>query len=251
MACVNFLFHRFPSKDPQWLTEHKMAMVSNQFLGALCVHLGFHSHLLLFNLGVQKQITDYVTDITEALKQAEDDAVRAGKSRSECSADYWTSVRQPPKCLPDIIEAYIGAIFVDSEYDYSEVEKFFDMHIKWYFKDMSVYDTFANKHPTTFLTKFLQINMGCVDWSVMTREVKKVDGSKPSVVAIVLIHDQVVAEAEAESSRYAKVAAAKNAQRLLSGLPLQEFREKYGCECRTGDEDENEIAKEELHGTAI
>jgi endoribonuclease Dicer len=251
MACVNFLFHSFPSKDPQWLTEHKMAMVSNQFLGALCVHLGFHSHLLLFNLGIQKQITDYVTDINEALKQAEDDAVRAGKSRSECSADYWTSVRQPPKCLPDIIEAYIAAIFVDSEYDYSEVDKFFDMHIKWYFKDMSIYDTFANKHPTTFLTKFLQINMGCADWSVMTREVKKVDGSKPSVVAIVLIHGQVVAEAEAESSRYAKVAAAKNAQHLLSGLPLQEFREKYECECRPEDEDEIEIAKEELHGTAI
>jgi endoribonuclease Dicer len=250
MACVNFLFHRFPDKDPQWLTEHKMAMVSNQFLGALCVTLGFQSHLLLFNPGFQKQITDYVTDITEARKQAEDDAIRAGKSASECSPDYWTSVRQPPKCLPDIIEAYIGAIFVDSEYDYSQVEKFFDMHIKWYFEDMSIYDTFANKHPTTFLTKFLQINMCCAEWSVLTREVKNVDGSKPTVVAIVLIHGQVIAEAQAESSRYAKVAAAKKAQNLLSGLPLQEFREKYGCECRPED-DEDDIAKEALHGTAV
>jgi endoribonuclease Dicer len=24
MACVNFLFHRFPDRDPQWLTEHKV-----------------------------------------------------------------------------------------------------------------------------------------------------------------------------------------------------------------------------------
>jgi endoribonuclease Dicer len=251
MACVNFLFHRFPDKDPQWLTEHKIAMVSNQFLGALCVSLGFHSHLLLFNPGFQKQITDYVTDITEARKQAEDDAVRAGKSRSQCTADYWTSVRQPPKCLPDIIEAYIGAIFVDSEYNYSEVEKFFDMHIKWFFEDMTIYDTFANKHPTTFLTKFLQINMGCAEWSVITREIKNIDGSKPTVVAMVLIHGQVVAEAEAESSRYAKVAAAKKAQQLLSGLPLQEFREKYECECRPEEEDEEDVAKEELHGTAV
>ena len=249
MACVNFLFHRFPDKDPQWLTEHKMAMVSNQFLGALCVSLGFHSHLLLFNPGFQKQITDYVMDITEARTQAEGDAVRAGKKPSECSPDYWTSVRQPPKCLPDIIEAYIGAIFVDSEYNYSEVEKFFDMHIKWYFEDMAIYDTFANKHPTTFLTKFLQINMGCAEWSVMTREIKSIDGSKPKVVAMVLVHGQVVAEAEAESSRYAKVAAAKKAQHLLSGLPLQEFRAKYECDCRP--EEVEEVAKEELHGTAI
>jgi endoribonuclease Dicer len=250
MACVNFLFHRFPDKDPQWLTEHKMAMVSNQFLGALCVSLGFHSHLLLFNPAFQKQITDYVTDIIEARKQAEDDAVRVGKLRSECSADYWIAVRQPPKCLPDIIEAYIGAIFVDSEYNYSEVEKFFDMHIKWYFEDMSIYDTFANKHPTTFLTKFLQINMGCSEWSVMTREVKHVDGSKPTIVAMVLIHGQIVADAQAESSRYAKVAAAKKAQQMLSGLPLQEFRQKYECECRPEDETEEEAAKE-LHGTAV
>lgn len=251
MACVNFLYHGFPDKDPQWLTEHKMAMVSNQFLGALCVALGFHSHLLLFNAGFQKQIADYVTDITEARTQAENDAVRAGKPPSHCSPDYWISVRQPPKCLPDIVEAYIGAIFVDSEYNYSEVEKFFNMHIKWYFEDMGIYDTFANKHPTTFLTKFLQISMGCSDWSVMTREVKHVDGSKPTVVAIVMIHDQVVAEAAAESSRYAKVNAAKKAQNQLSGLPLQEFRAKYGCECRPEDDDEEDVAKEALHGTAV
>ena len=24
MACVNFLFHKYPDKDPQWLTEHKV-----------------------------------------------------------------------------------------------------------------------------------------------------------------------------------------------------------------------------------
>ena len=24
MACINFLYHRYPDKDPQWLTEHKV-----------------------------------------------------------------------------------------------------------------------------------------------------------------------------------------------------------------------------------
>ena len=250
MACVNFLFHNFPGKDPQWLTEHKMAMVSNQFLGALCVSLEFHTHLTLFNNIFQKQIADYVFEIMEARRHAEEDAVRAGKSAAECSPDYWTSVRQPPKCLPDIVEAYIGAVFVDSEYDYSEVECFFDHHIKWYFTDMSIYDTFANRHPTTFLTKFLQVNMGCVDWSIMTREVKAVDGSKPTVVAMVLLHGQVIADYQAESSRYAKVGAAKKALEILKGLPLSEFREEYSCECKASEEDEQQPV-EELHGTAV
>ena len=38
-------------------------------------------------------------------------------------------------------------MFVDSKFGYAEVQKFFDSHIKWFFEDMSVYDTFANNHP--------------------------------------------------------------------------------------------------------
>ena len=247
MACVNFLYHEFPAHDPQWLTEHKMAMVSNQFLGALCVSLGFQRHILLFTASLQNQIADYVTDITEARTQAEEDAIRAGKTREECLPDYWISVRQPPKCLPDVVEAYVGALFVDSEYNYHEIERFFDKHIRWYFKDMTIYDTFANNHPTTFLTNFLQINMGCMDWSVVTREVPTIDGSKPPVMAVVMIHSKVVADHKAESSRYSKVGAAKKAMELLKGLPLQEFRAQYNCDCR----DEEVEGQDDFHGTAI
>lgn len=247
MVCVNFLYHEFPAYGPQWLTEHKMAMVSNQFIGALCVSLGFHKHLLHFTPILQKQILHYVTDITEARAQAEEDAIQAGKSREDCSPDYWTSVRQPPKCLPDVVEAYIGAIFVDSEYNYGEVERFFDEHIRWYFKDMSIYDTFANKHPTTFLSNFLQVNMGCMDWTVITREIPTIDGSKPYIMGVLMVHSRVVADYKTESSRYAKVGAAKKAMELLQGLPLPEFRDKYGCDCRI----EEAEAKDHIHGTAI
>lgn len=47
-----------------------------------------------------------------------------------------------------MLEAYIAAIFVDSNFDYSVIEGFFNTHIKPFFVDMSLYDTFANKHPT-------------------------------------------------------------------------------------------------------
>ncbi|TAQ86792.1 hypothetical protein B7494_g4871 [Chlorociboria aeruginascens] len=237
MACVNFLFHNFPGRDPQWLTEHKMAMVSNQFLGALCVHLGFQRHLLIFNATFQKQISDYVTDITEARLQAEEEAISAGKTANECAPDYWTSVKLPPKCLPDIVEAYVGAIFVDSEYNYAEVERFFDEHIKWYFRDISIYDTYANKHPVTFLGNFLQTSMGCSDWNVKPRPLPTIDGCKPKVMAMVIIHGQVVADYLAESGRYALLGAAKKALALLEGLPLQEFREKFECRCRPREGD--------------
>ena len=174
-----------------------------------------------------------------------------GKPREAYSPDYWTSVRQPPKCLPDIVEAYVGAIFVDSEYDYKEVERFFDDHIKWYFTDMSVYDTFAKRHPTTFLTSFLQINMGCMDWSVIPREIPNIDGSKPQVMAVVMVHDQIVVDYTCESSRYAKVGAAKRALEILKGLPLPEFRAKFGCHCRVNEEGIGPAEEEPDHGTAV
>ena len=47
-----------------------------------------------------------------------------------------------------MLEAYIGAIFVDSDFEFSVVENFFAAHIKPFFVDMSLYDTFANRHPT-------------------------------------------------------------------------------------------------------
>ncbi|CAD6499017.1 BgTH12-04671 [Blumeria graminis f. sp. triticale] len=248
MACINYLFHNFPNKDPQWLTEHKMAMVSNMFLGALCVHLGFHRHLLVFNSTFMQQIGDYIVEVTEARLQSEKEATDAGKSPDDCSPDYWISVRQPPKCLPDIVEAYIGAIFVDSEYDYAEVEKFFDAHIVWFFRDMSVYDTFANNHPTTFLSNFLEVSMGCHAWSMKVGDIPNDDGGKGSIVVMVIIHGTVIAHARAESSRYAKINAAKSAMEILDGIGLGEFRMKYECDCKpifTGSE---KLREEDLKG---
>lgn len=85
MVCVTHLFYRFPKRDPQWLTEHKMAMVSNRFLGALCVKLGFHRHLRCENDVILSSIRSYVME----LEIAELDANGA--------RDYWTMVKEPPK----------------------------------------------------------------------------------------------------------------------------------------------------------
>jgi endoribonuclease Dicer len=95
-ACVTHLFYRYPSKDPQWMTEHKMAMVSNKFLGALCVKLGFHRHLRYQHQQLEFQIREYVTEVQEAERE------------SKGSVDYWASVKQPPKvgCMIDLICDY-------------------------------------------------------------------------------------------------------------------------------------------------
>ncbi len=75
----------------------------------------------------------------------------------------------PPKCLSDVVESYIGAVFVDSGYDYSQVESFFNKHILPYFTDMGVYDVFANKHPVSMLSNVFNNLFHCSEWRILIK----------------------------------------------------------------------------------
>ncbi|KAJ5654049.1 hypothetical protein N7490_001052 [Penicillium lividum] len=218
MVCVEDLFSRFPDKDPQWLTEHKMAMVSNKFHGALSVKLGFHRHLLHFSNPIQASITQYAENIQIA------------EENSNGSMDYWLI-----ECLPDMLEAYLAAIFVDSGFDYKVIEEFFTHHIKPFFVDISLYDTFANKHPTTYLYNQLTNVYGCTDYCLKSGELPVVDNEQPTIFAAVMIHGISVAESFGSSSRYAKIRASETALEAIGGILREDFRNKYGCNCRASD----------------
>ncbi|RMY01225.1 hypothetical protein D0868_08600, partial [Hortaea werneckii] len=220
MASIAYLFYRFPEKDPQWLTEHKMAMVSNRFLGAVGVNTGFYKHLKYSSSIIQHQIARYAAELLEAKKVA-------GAGR-----DYWTHVSEPPKCLPDIVEAYVGAMFIDSDFDYNVVQAFFDAHIKWYFEDMSIYDTFANNHPCTHLHNLLTTTYGCQDYRLIAKELPNVEGTKrKDVVAAVMVHDDIVASSQGKSGRYTRLRAAQQALEQIEGLAPGDFRARFGCDC--------------------
>ncbi|KAL4821319.1 hypothetical protein BDW67DRAFT_172141 [Aspergillus spinulosporus] len=223
LVCVEDLFARYPCRDPQWLTEHKMAMVSNKFLGALAVKLEFHKHLMYLSTPLMSQITIYAEEIEAAVLE------------NKSSVDYWTSTNDPPKCLPDMVEAYLGAIFVDSTFDFSVVEDFYHRYVQPFFYDMTIYDTFANKHPTMFLQNRLTGEYGCTDYCLKAGEIPAVDDETPRVLAAVMIHDTVVAEAIASSGRTAKIKASEKAVDMLKILRQGEFREKFKCNCPDAD----------------
>ncbi|OTB08273.1 hypothetical protein M426DRAFT_71360 [Hypoxylon sp. CI-4A] len=253
MVCVDFLFHRYPGADPQWLTEHKMAMVSNQFLGCLCVSLNLQTHMLSMTAGLQREIAEYLAAITLARKTAEEEAESAHLDRASYARNFWVEVQKPPKALPDIVESYIGALFVDSAYDYSQVQRFFDTHMRPYFEDMHIYDTFANRHPVTFLANMLQLHFRCADWRLMIQEIELEDaplGSRhgTQVLCGVLIHGEVREHATAASGRYAKIAAAKKIMDKLQLMGVDEYKKTFGCECSPEDvRDSDPLA----HATAV
>ncbi|KAK4540519.1 hypothetical protein LTR36_009157 [Oleoguttula mirabilis] len=220
-ASISHLFHRFPDKDPQWLTEHKMAMVSNKFLGAVSVNIGFHKHLRHSSAIIQHQVGEYANELLEAKRVAGD------------ARDYWTTVSDPPKCLPDIVESFVGAMFIDSDFDYNVVQRFFEMHVMWYFEDMSIYDTFANNHPCTHLHTLLQTTYGCQDYRLMARELPSIDSTeRKDVVAAVMIHNEIVAHSKGKSGRYARLRVAHDALKAIEGLAPFEFRGRFGCNCQ-------------------
>jgi len=88
MAAVTYLCQhsQYRGHDEQWLTEHKMAMVSNRFLAALCVKIGFHKHLLHNMPALASRVQAFVEQLEVAQNQAEDDA-----------RDYWIDVKSAPK----------------------------------------------------------------------------------------------------------------------------------------------------------
>jgi endoribonuclease Dicer len=57
------------------------------------------------------------------------------------------------------------------------------------------------------------------------------DGLPPQVVATVMIHNEVILSQQGTSGKYAKIAVAKKALEMLTGMGLPEFRAKYRCDC--------------------
>ena len=62
-----------------------MAIVSEKFLGALCVKLGFHKHIRLNTSAIESRIRAYVQDIQEA------------EEEPGSAPDYWVHGKDPPK----------------------------------------------------------------------------------------------------------------------------------------------------------
>lgn len=51
------------------------------------------------------------------------------------------------------------------------------------------------------------------------------------IIAVVMIHDEIITNATASSGKNAKVKASEKAIRLLDGLLPFEFRRRFGCNC--------------------
>ncbi|KAL7919430.1 hypothetical protein ACQKWADRAFT_329617 [Trichoderma austrokoningii] len=240
MVVVDFLYSRFPEADPKWLTEHKMAMVSNQFLGFLSVKLGLGKHLMLATSPLHSKIREYTAEAQEAEKKA-----KAGKKPQDNEApsktqDFWAEIQQPPKALADVVESLVGAMFVDSGYSFAVVQDFFAKFIQPFFEDMALLSSFASNHPVTVLFHALQEDYRCTQWRLHMASVPpSTDESGVAILAesellcALMIHGKMIAHATSTKSGVAaKLAVAKLALEMLASIQdVSHFRTEMGCDC--------------------
>lgn len=255
MVVVDFLYTRFPEADPKWLTEHKMAMVSNQFLGFLCVKLGLSKRLMVATSPLHSRIREYTAEAKEAEERARarkksqdnDAAATSDKDPSaeapSVTQDFWVEIQQPPKALADVVEALVGAMFVDSGYSFSVVRDFFAKFIQPYFEDMALLSSFASNHPVTVLIHALQDDFRCTQWKLHMASVppSKDDAgvailAESELLCALMIHGNVIAHATSTKSGVAaKLAVAKLALKTLASIQdASHFRTEMGCDCGGG-----------------
>ncbi|RPA90243.1 hypothetical protein L873DRAFT_1718671 [Choiromyces venosus 120613-1] len=215
LVCVRYIFQKHPHADPQWLTEHKMAMVSNKFLGMVAVQMGFHRKLKRLGASLDHAIRDYEVDIQEA------------RANSNDAMDFWTSLKSPPKALPDVLEAFLGAVFVDSGFQYSVIEGLIDTFILPYFVDMTVYDNFAGQHPTTFVTKRMT-EFQCECWGFKSQQCTT--GNQTYILTAIVVHREIFSHGQGTSVRNARVDASLAAMKKLEDPEgVKQLQELCNC----------------------
>lgn len=233
-AAVDYLYFRFPNAGPQWLTEHKIVICSNQFLGFLCAQLGLHRGILTTHAQVPGQILNY----ENALKDAEEmEARAASESCREKSTSFWLAAPYPPKVLADVMEALIGAMFVDSRFDYNVIRQFFHTVIEPHFKDIDQFHEFGRSRTVTEASHMLTNKFHCVKWrfcvSLIPASTENgiVALTENDCVCALLIHEKVLWHAVGASGQEAKVEVARIALREMETMSLESFTEKMNCDC--------------------
>ncbi|KAJ3843793.1 P-loop containing nucleoside triphosphate hydrolase protein [Lentinula raphanica] len=104
LVVIHYLYNKFPQAESAQLALPRTKAVCSQALAFLAVKkLELHQVILLNNVGLSKAIDGYVPHLQGTSAQA---IVNTG----------WKL--DPPKVLSDVFESVIGAVLIDSGYDY-------------------------------------------------------------------------------------------------------------------------------------
>ncbi|KAI9283954.1 hypothetical protein BC943DRAFT_294415 [Umbelopsis sp. AD052] len=195
---VNYLFRKYPDYEPGKMTDIKDACVNNRVLGTMCLEMGLNKHIIHFSSKLMGAITQFAREV-ELIKDS-----------GENVGEYWSDL-DVPKVLSDVVESVLGAIFVDSGFDFDTVQKSFNFFMLPFFDKYVQPDT-LKVHPLKTLTTGLQ-KIHCDGLLLRNHSTKGEDSS--SQKCIIFLHNKPIASASSHNIREARKQAATNAIAFL------------------------------------
>ncbi len=236
---VRYIHDKYLHLGEGGLTNLKGTMVANTALGALSEVLDLPKFIALGSEPLRLAIDAYVADVADLRK------AMFAKPAAE-REPYWQDLN-PPKACADIVEALIGAMLVDSDFDVAPGQAFFDERIKPWLETYCVTDPMAAHNPATFVA--LVREKGCqafrieiADASTTRAEAARRGGDRQSstlaaggappsgVRCRFWLHDTLVSEASHPSRKSAILASCRIAVRKLEANEWQLLADN--CTCR-------------------
>ncbi|KAF9584463.1 Dicer-like protein 1 [Lunasporangiospora selenospora] len=269
MLVTDYCVKRYPNCGPGILHKTKTASVNFKTLGVLSITSGFHRHIIHFSpeLGgnicstVQQLQDAYEAAVTKKKKkkvssiQPTQTAIPFSRSVSQrlidaidlaqtipvvgpipeqLEGEFWVHF-DIPKVLGDVFESILGAIYIDSGWDYAVLQRHFDERIKP-FLEKHISDNTLTSDPLTTFTQTIQA-AGCQNAKIysynegkLPKHIKEAlpqpqlsqeprrQGQDPNSVdqtAVLVIHDKLAGTAMAENTEKAKKILARDTVEIL------------------------------------
>ncbi|EJU05694.1 hypothetical protein DACRYDRAFT_113750 [Dacryopinax primogenitus] len=220
---VDYLFHKFPACTAHKLTWMKHLIVCNSLLGAVAIReLGLYKHMLYMARRLDLEITLSVR-VLEPL------------SYQELAEKWWEF--DPPKALNDVLEAVLGAVLVDTNYDLQLCRPVLERLFK---------DILPLAHPDVPLHPVMELYMwaarkGCT--RIRFEKSRQRDESNSKDTFHVLVHDTEISRSTGDSLSIAKCFAAYEAKATLSDPTSDKALHKH-CNCEERRTEEARLREE-------
>ncbi|KAF9148519.1 Dicer-like protein 1 [Linnemannia schmuckeri] len=163
---IRYYYEKYYDAPPGAITLIKDASVNNGILGAISLKWGLQKFLNHYSPSLIGAISRAMVSLEE----------RASKSPTgELEKEYWVDICMP-KVLGDLVESTLGAVFVDSGFNFELITDLFRRLIMP-FLDKHVNFEGMVLHPNKVLLESLQ-HQGCSNFKFETETTEKVSSSE-------------------------------------------------------------------------
>ncbi|KAF9358444.1 Dicer-like protein 1 [Mortierella sp. AD094] len=146
---IQYYYRKYPDAPPGAITIIKDASVNNSILGAISLRWGLHKYVNHSSQALNPAIEKTIMSVEEK---------RSRSATKTLDGEYWNDISMP-KVLGDLVESTLGAVFVDSGFDFDVITDLFSRLIRPFLDDHVNFESIII-HPNKLLLERLQAE-GC------------------------------------------------------------------------------------------